>query len=68
MKITFKENDACCTQESNGDININPKTITKFGYIEGIDIVAKDFVFDGKDVKMGLNIKVRKNEKEMPQV
>jgi len=61
MKITFKENDACCTEESNGDLNINPKTIIKFGYIEGINMVAKDFVFGGKDVKMGINIKTQES-------
>ena len=61
MKITFKENDACFTYESNGDININPKTIAEFGYIEGIDMVANGFAFDGKGVKMGINIKTQES-------
>lgn len=69
MKITFKENNACFTCKNNGDININPKTISKFGYIEGIDMVAKDFVLDGKGIKnsIGLTIEIPKDSEGEPK-
>lgn len=64
MKITFKESNTCITQEINGDINISPTFIHKFGYIEGIindkgevELQPKDFVFDGKGTAVGLQIK-----------
>ena len=57
MKITFKETNSALTCENNGDINISPKFIAKFGYIEGIDLSPKEFTFDGKGSGIGLNIK-----------
>ena len=57
MRITFKENNSVITYENNGDINISPKSISKFGYIEGINLTPKDFIFDGKGKNIGLNIK-----------
>lgn len=54
-KITFKESNAAITYNNYGDININPKYVNKFGYIEiSIDdngeiiLNPLDFIFDCK--------------------
>lgn len=64
MKITFEDSNACITcktDKDNGDINIDPKSITKFGYI--VAFITKNgearaepdgFVFDGKNIGEGI--------------
>ncbi len=65
MKITFEDSIGCVTQKSNGDINITPKFIAKFGHIVAfIDengearAEPKDFVFDGKGTAVGMEIEI----------
>lgn len=67
MKITFEDNIGCITYKNNGDMNISPKSIVKFGYIIAfIDkngearAEPKDFVFDGKLNAAGINIEKQK--------
>ena len=64
MKITFKEdNNAAIIHYENGDTNINPKFISKFGYIKGtiddngeIHLNPQGFVFDCKGKATAINI------------
>ena len=66
MRITFKEdNNSCITHYENGDININPKFIAKFGHIVAFitkngeaRAEPKDFVFDGKGVAAVMKIEI----------
>jgi len=60
-KITFDDNGAVLTKYWNGDVNINPKCVVKWGNIEisiddneEIKIEPQEFVFDGKGVKAGI--------------
>jgi len=61
MRITFKkDNNGIMTYYENGDININPKFVVEFGYIESItELEPKEFVFDGKGVVAAINIEKR---------
>ena len=68
MKITFEDSNACITYKTdkdNGDININPKFIAKFGHIVAFitkngeaRAEPKDFVFDGKGVTAVMKIEI----------
>ncbi len=61
-KITFDVNNISLTYYSNGNVNINPKFVAKWGYIDvsindnGDNIEPKDFIFDCKGVGAAIKI------------